>query len=120
MTTREEARRLVNEAWERSVVRLVAHYGGLAARDIAEEQRDELADAIVAAVAEERERSLAKVREIGGYYPTDVFREISRMETRAVHEHYPGIVDRISASMARFVVKHIVEEIEAEPPEDAA
>jgi hypothetical protein len=52
VTTREEARRLVNEAWERSVVRLVAHYGGLAARDIAEEQRDELADAMVAAVAE--------------------------------------------------------------------
>jgi hypothetical protein len=71
------------------------------------------------AVAEERERSLAKVREIGGYYPTDVFREISCMETQAVHEHYPGIVDRISASMARFVVKRIVEEIEAEPPEDA-
>ena len=75
----------------------------------------------MAAVAEERDRCLDKAREIAGSYPTDVFREISCMETQAVHEHYPGIVDRVSASMARFIVKRVVEEIEAEdePPEKA-
>jgi hypothetical protein len=117
--TREDAELLIRDARQRGLDRWLNHPDDTPLPSQSWFEFDEIAAAIQAAVAEERERSLAKVREIGGYYPTDVFREISRMETQAVHEHYPGIVDRISASMARFVVKRIVEEIEAEPPEDA-
>lgn len=68
--------------------------------------------AILTAVSEERARCAAKAREITEYYSTQFFREITDAETLAVHQSHPGMCDRISAAMGRFVSESIAKQIE--------
>ena len=52
------------------------------------------------------------------WYDESLFREVTAEETSAVHEKFDGMVDRISASMARHTIDRLLMRLELQQLED--
>jgi hypothetical protein len=59
-----------------------------------------------------------QLEEFGWAYPFHAFPEVTDEERQWLREQRPGLQDRIAASMARHIVKRLVEAYEAKEESD--